>query len=190
MSKADVIRDWLAITGRHPVLEQEEVNRLTKLVQNPQTPANKKAWATHKLVKHNAKFVVDMTLKFLRKRTNYQLTDDRIADYLQQGTLGLLKAIEKFDPSKGHKFSTYAYTWVRGYLGRHHYNNFSLVHVPEQVVCAVLHKNKPELAEFTTAARQFQGMDSLDRPVNQDGNEIVYLKDIVSETLYATPELV
>jgi RNA polymerase sigma factor (sigma-70 family) len=165
MSK-DVIHNWLKITGSEAVLPQEKLDRLALIIQDPHTPSATKRKALDKLVKCNTKMVVHVTLKFFRNRFNVKLTDDRINDYLQQGMLGLIKAAEKFDPSKGYKFSTYAYRWIRSYLGRYHYANHSLVHIPEPVLCAMLSGNNVEKQKHLIQdARRFLDMESLDKIV-------------------------
>lgn len=181
----DVVKDWLSITGRHAVLPESEVLGLAKIIQNPTSEERAKTAARNKLIKHNLKIVAKITLNYLNRRVKFRLSDDRILDYLQQGTLGLIKAVEKYDPSKGYKFSTYAHNWIRAYIGRYHYANYCLVHIPENVMCAMLNENKPELQKFIDCAAQFKNMDSLDRTVLNSNNEEVRLGDIVAEALYA-----
>ncbi len=68
--------------------------------------------AKQKLVRHTLAFVVAIA----RKQRRGTL---RLDDLVQEGSLGLLRAVEKFDPDAGTRFITYASWWIRAYIGKH-----------------------------------------------------------------------
>jgi RNA polymerase primary sigma factor len=68
--------------------------------------------ARQKLVQHNLAFVLTIALKQRRGAL-------RLDDLVQEGNLGLLRAVEKFDPHAGTRFLTYATWWIRAYMGKH-----------------------------------------------------------------------
>lgn len=181
MSK-DTVHDWLQIIGSSPVLEHRELTNLVEIVQDPNTSESCKKRALNRILKCNTKMVVHVTLKFFKNRFNVPLSDDRINDYLQQGTLGLIRAIEKFDTSKGYKFSTYAYRWIRCYLGRYHYKNHCLVHIPENVLCSILSGNKADKYQHLVMdASRFMRMESLDKVIISSSGEPMKLGDVIPD---------
>jgi RNA polymerase primary sigma factor len=68
--------------------------------------------AAHKLIRHNLAFVVAIARK-------QRLGTVRLDDVIQEGNVGLLRAVEKFDPHAGTRFSTYAVWWIRAYVGKY-----------------------------------------------------------------------
>ena len=78
--------------------------------------------ASHKLVTSNLRFVV----KIANGYRNYGL---RVADLVEEGNVGLLEAVKRFDPDRGHRFMTYAAYWVRAYILAHILKQRTLVGV-------------------------------------------------------------
>ena len=68
--------------------------------------------AKQKLVRHNLAFVVAIARKQRRGTV-------RLDDVIQEGNVGLMRAVEKFDPDAGTRFSTYAVWWIRAYVGKY-----------------------------------------------------------------------
>ena len=98
---------FLQEMGRYPVLSTEEERELTLAYYNDRDPA-----AARKLVVHNLRLVVKMAYKYRRAWAS-------VLDLIQEGNVGLVEAVQRFDPFKGAKFSTYATFWIRAYMLRY-----------------------------------------------------------------------
>ena len=130
----DSVRSYLRDIGRIPLLEHDEeillgrqVQRLMELKQMqkeldldveglatamdvPVRQINKElrngAKAKDKMVTANLRLVVSVAKKYTKRNME-------LLDIIQEGTIGLVRGVEKFDPGRGYKFSTYAYWWIR-----------------------------------------------------------------------------
>lgn len=113
---------YLNNVGRIPLLTAEQEIELGRQVMRMQElqaldrPLTKKEQAqvragqraTQKFIKANLRLVVSIARKYLGSSHSMDLLD-----LIQEGNIGLVKAVEKFEPERGYKFSTYAYWWVR-----------------------------------------------------------------------------
>lgn len=97
--------------------------------------------------------VYDIARKFARK------VNCPVEDLVQEGALGLIKAIEKFDPSRGTQLSSYAYWWIAAYINHYLQMKFSEVHFPLRNKTAMI----PD--------RRYAVMVPLDAPRDSDHGE-------------------
>ena len=125
----DPFSEYLDNIGRVPLLTAQEEITLGHSVQAglaiertipeaKRDKAQKRAVmrgrkAKKRMVEANLRLVVTIARKWSNARLNLDLLD-----LVQEGNLGLIRAVEKFDPARGYKFSTYAYWWVRQGIGR------------------------------------------------------------------------
>ena len=113
----DPFRKYLAEIHRHPILTREEEGRVTQLVFDTNDPE-----AAEKLILSNLRLVVKIALDYYNMYLN-------ILDLIQEGNVGLLHAVKKFNPYKGTKFSTYASFWIKAYILKYILDSWSLVKV-------------------------------------------------------------
>ena len=116
----DALRLFLNDVGRRPLLTRTEEIALARRVQRGDLAAkDRMVEANLRLVVHVAKGYQDRGLPLL--------------DLIQEGTIGLIRAVEKFDPARGFRFSTYAMWWIRASIGRAISSQSRLVHLPDGV---------------------------------------------------------
>jgi RNA polymerase nonessential primary-like sigma factor len=142
---ADMVRTYLREIGRVPLLTRDQeiifgkqVQHMMKLVEAKEALEKKEQheisleeWASHvnlpssevtqlvqqgkrakqKMIEANLRLVVAIAKKYQKRNMEF-------LDLIQEGTLGLERGVEKFDPTRGYKFSTYAYWWIRQAITR------------------------------------------------------------------------
>ncbi len=111
----------LTALNKSQAILQEELNRSPSLTDwahaNDLTEAELQSAidvgqkARHQMLESNLRLVVSVATKYLKRNMEF-------LDLIQEGTLGMQRAIDKFDPSKGYRFSTYAYWWIRQAMTR------------------------------------------------------------------------
>ena len=119
----DGFTSFLAQIGRAPLLTQAEELALARRVERGDLAAKQR------LVETNLRLVVHVAKRYQREDHGFTL-----ADLVQEGTLGLLRAVEKFDYRRGHRFSTYAVIWIRQAIGRAINDKGRPIRLPETMI--------------------------------------------------------
>lgn len=137
---SDSIQSWLNAAGRFPLLPQTELIRLAK--KRDSLEPNSKAYVKviNKICEHNLRLVPNIVRKYIGKRSGYSMNSEVVSDLLQQGYLGLRRAAEKYDPSLGYTFSTYAYRWISQAFVRWHNTNDRTIYIPENTMTETLYR--------------------------------------------------
>ena len=102
---SNTLEIYLKEIGKYNILTPEEEYNLAILAQKGDLEAK------NQLLLHNLKLVVSIASKNISSCVSLE-------DKIQEGNLGLITAIEKFDPTKGYKFSTYATWWIKQKITR------------------------------------------------------------------------
>lgn len=141
--KYDSVRMYLKEIGSIKLLDSEEEIRLAKAIERSKaadaTDEEKRegARARSKLADANLRLVVSIAKKY-RERGLHML------DLVQEGNIGLLKAVDKFDYHKGYKFSTYATWWIRQAITRSLADQARTIRVPVHMVESINKMNRIE----------------------------------------------
>jgi RNA polymerase sigma factor (sigma-70 family) len=138
----DTIGFWLEQAGNYPVLPKAEVLRLARIVQDPNATEPARNRAINKIVRHNLKLIPGVARNLRGFAKTYNYGDCNTVDYFQMGVIGLVRAAQKFDPSRGYAFSTYAMPWIKQAMQREALKNMSSIRVPESTLRDVFELNK------------------------------------------------
>jgi RNA polymerase sigma-32 factor len=115
IARADPMSAYMAEVKRHPLLSREEEGRLARLYRS-----SGDLDAAARLVSANLRLVVKLAHEYHRNPL-------ALLDLVQEGNIGLMQAVKKFDPDRGVKLSTYAAWWIRAYILRYIMDNWKLV---------------------------------------------------------------
>ncbi len=138
----DAMSLYLQEINRYPLLTSAEEVELAKRVEVGD------AAAKERMINSNLRLVVSIARR-------YRGTELSLLDLVQEGTLGLIRAVEKFDWRRGFRFSTYATLWIQQAIQRGLANQSRTIRLPVHVV---EHQQRVSRAERTVAARS-QGAD-------------------------------
>ena len=127
----DPVRMYLKEIGRVPLLTPERERELAEIMTNC-TDEDKRQMAKNELVESNLRLVVSIAKRYVGKGMFF-------LDLIQEGNLGLMKAVDKFDYSKGYKFSTYATWWIRQAITRAIADQARTIRIPVHMV-ETIHK--------------------------------------------------
>jgi RNA polymerase sigma-32 factor len=117
LARRDPLGAYMAETRRYPLLTPEEEHALAVRLVEQQDSA-----AARKLVEANLRLVVKIAYEYRRAHKN-------LLDLVQEGNVGLIQAVSKFDPYRGVKLSSYAAFWIRAYILKFILNNWRLVKI-------------------------------------------------------------
>ena len=115
LARADALQRYMAEVSRHPLLSREEEHQLAVEFQRTHDPE-----IAYRLVTANLRLVVKIAHEYRRAAFN-------LLDLIQEGNVGLMQAVQKYDPFRGVKLSSYAAWWIRAYILRYLMDNWRMV---------------------------------------------------------------
>ena len=176
---ADAIRLYLKDIKKLPLLTPEEEIYLAKRIKKGDKAAR------HKMIQSNLRLVINIAKR-------YSGLGVSILDLIEEGNMGLMKAVEKFNHKRGYRFSTYAAWWIRQYISRSIANQGKTVRIPVYITEMMSRfkkttehltssfKRKPRLSEISKKMRlpmkrvkllhkMMTGISSLNAPIGEEG---------------------
>ena len=152
----DPVKVYLKEIGRVPLLSSEEEVRLAIAIKDGDEAAKKR------LSEANLRLVVSIAKRYLGRGMQF-------LDLIQEGNLGLIKAVEKFDYTKGFKFSTYATWWIRQAITRAIADQARTIRIPVHMVETINKVKKVSSQLLHTSGHEPTAeeiSDELDMPVD------------------------
>ena len=139
---SDFVQSWLNNAGRAPLLPKSEIIRLAKKRDTLEPGSPEYIKIINKICEHNLRLVPTIVRKYLSKRSGVGMNSEVASDLLQQGYLGLRRAAEKYDATRGFTFSTYAHSWIYQAFTRWHNSVDRLIYVPENSINELLYRRR------------------------------------------------
>ena len=143
-----------------PLLSPEEEKEVTKKVVEGD------AGAREKLIRANLRLVVSIAKEYVNRGLSF-------LDLIEEGNLGLFRAVQRFDPSTGYKFSTYATWWIKQAIRRALANNAKTIRIPSYML--------EKISKLKSTSLNL--LDKLERPPSLD--EIAEEMDITAKNVEA-----
>ena len=140
-STTDALQLFLREAGRHALLTAAQEVELAKKIERGD------AAAKQRMIQSNLRLVVSIA-------KNYRNQGLPFLDLIQEGTLGLIRAVEKFDWRRGYKFSTYATWWIRQAVARALADKARTIRMPVHIVERLQKMNRAERTLWTQLGRE------------------------------------
>ena len=198
--KVDPIQIYLKEISQTSFLTADEEKELARRIEKGDSQA------TSRLIQANLRLVVSIAKKYIGKSNNLTLLD-----LIQEGNLGLFRAVEKFDWRRGYKFSTYATWWIRQAINRALADQARTIRIPVHMIETISKYSKIRRELLQSLGREptteevaaemglpvdkvnhitkiFQRTASLEAPVSDDADSSI-LADFIKDSKTAPPSL-
>lgn len=138
----EAVRHWATTCAEHPLLSYSATLELAKRIQAAEPGSAERTKLANKLALYNMRLAYSWTRRFAKGKHLISWGDDRSLDLLQEAFFGLRRAADKFDPTKGYTFATYAHAWVLQAIGRYYVDTMTTIRVPESSAREIFYYQK------------------------------------------------
>lgn len=166
--QADVTQIYLNEIGHNALLTPEEEQRLSRLMKDGDFPSRQR------MIECNLRLVVNIAKHYVNRGM-------ALLDLIEEGNLGLIHALEKFEPERGFRFSTYATWWIRQNIERSIMNQSRTIRLPVHII--------KELNIFLRAQRHLEShgmpdptIEDIAHLVDRDVEEVRYVLSLNERT--------
>ncbi len=164
----DSVKLYLREIGKIPLLSQEEEFELAQKIINGNEKEKKRA--KDKMAESNMRLVVSIAKRYSGRGLDF-------LDLIQEGNTGLLRAVEKFDPDKGFKFSTYATWWIRQAITRAIADQARTIRIPVHMV-ETINKVLRTQRRLTQELNREPTTEEIGKAMDMDADKIEYVMKI------------
>lgn len=164
----EAIKSYIRAIGTIPLLSPEEEQRIGALMAEGDTSARQK------LIESNLRLVVSIAKHYTIK------TKIPLIDLIQEGNLGLMRAVDKWDYKRGYKFSTYATWWIKQAISKFILDNSRSIRVPAHIIEQLSKLNRVQKQLYQDLQRE-PSVAEIAKEMGMQEKQIKYLMTIVKE---------
>jgi len=157
----DGLKIYLSEIEHYPVLSREEENLLARRYRD-----DGDSDAGHALITSNLRFVIKVALGY----RNYGV---KLMDLIQEGNIGLMKAVQRFDPDKGYRLISYAIWWIKAYVQNYIIRSWSLVKIGTTQAQRKLFYRISDLPEATDYDDHLENVAKLAKKINVSEDDVI-----------------
>ncbi|MEJ2715672.1 MAG: RNA polymerase factor sigma-32 [Deltaproteobacteria bacterium] len=159
--ETDGLRIYLSQIEHYPVLSREEENTLALNYRD-----NADEEAAQVLITSNLRFVIKVAL-------GYRNYGAKLMDLIQEGNIGLMKAVERFDPDRGYRLISYAIWWIKAYIQNYIIRSWSLVKIGTTQAQRKLFYRIADLPEARDQEHHMENVAKLARKIKVTEDEVI-----------------
>lgn len=182
----DELQNYLKDLKKIPVITHERQDEIFKQLKDKNIPKEKRKELNNELVVGNLRFVVSIAKQ-------YQNQGLDLLDLISEGNVGLLKAVDRFDPNSGLKFISYAVWWIKQSMMASLNENSRTIRIPSNLIQETQKNKKDEFMSFydnpnNMVSEVFYTLPccvGLNNQINDEGDELI---DIVRDPNEQSPE--